>query len=81
MQVENYRIAQGAGADFCPLREKRERSLPQQSPEQGLQPELGSKSVSHPFNVTPAGNEGETSPLGTGVWEHWQLARPKSKAK
>lgn len=50
MQVEDNRhgVAQGAGADLCPSRGKGERGFPRQSPEQGLQPELGSKGTSYP---------------------------------
>lgn len=83
VQVENYRdgVAQGAGADFRPGREKRERGFPWQSPEPGTAAWARQQGYFTSFNVTPAGNEGKTSPLGIGVWEHWQLARPKSKAK
>lgn len=50
MQVENYRhgVVLDAGSDFCPGREKEEQGFPRQSSEQGLQPELGSKGISHP---------------------------------
>lgn len=72
MQVEDDRhgVAQGAGTDLCPSRGKGERGFPQQTLEEGLQPELGSTSTFTSFNVTPAGDEGKTSPLGIGVREH-----------
>lgn len=50
VQVEDcgHGIVQGAGADFCLCGENREKGFPGQSAEQGLQPELGNKGISHP---------------------------------
>lgn len=88
MQVEDYRheLAQGAGADLCPSRGMGEWGFPRQTPEQGLQPELGSKGTSHPSLSHLLVMRARQVPWdlvsrGTDNWLSQNLKPSKKKAK